>query len=78
MVWWNKYKDITQPNNHEDEVEEFRFQERLIAMREMESIVFPISPTILVNTSLFFNNIEEHNIFSVCNSILKKNTFEYL
>jgi len=35
---------------------------RLTAIRKMESLGFPISPTILVSSSLFLNNIEEENI----------------
>lgn len=71
-----KHKNISQLNIHRDEVEECRVIEKIVAINKMEYPVFPISPTILANTSLFFNKIEEDYICLICKFIHWMNPYE--
>ena len=73
-----KENNISQPNNHGYEVEEFHDEERNAAINKW-SIPFSKFPQPLqVNTPLFFNKLEEDTISLMFKFILRMNPFEYL
>ena len=68
-----KYKQVSQPNNHEDEVEECHVEERLATVNKWSTLFSQFPQPFLVSTSLFFNKLEEDSICLICKFIVQMN-----